>query len=111
MAPKTDVTVTLEDAPADATMLAEILGIDPGDDPVGAVSDELAGMAKSGFAEYLLYLSGERVPSGVRDLRELRLRLLAEYLPHGLPTDPQVAQLFHLTPAQARNLVAGARAR
>ena len=103
--------VTLQIDPEDATRLARIFGVDPGNDPAGAVGGELAGLAKAALAEYMLYITGERAPAGIRDLRELRLRLIAEHLPGGLPTDTQVAQLFHLTPAQARNLIAGARAR
>ena len=68
-------------------------------------------LAEAGLREYVLYVTGERVPAGVRDLRELRLWLLAKHLPGGLPSDPEVAFLFHLTSAQARNLVAGTRAR
>lgn len=76
-----------------------------------AVAPVAQGLARAAFEEYLLYMSGERVPAGIRDLRELRLRLLAEHLPAGLPRDGQVAALFHLTTSQARNLIAGTRAR
>ena len=47
----------------------------------------------------------------MRELRELRLRLLYDHLAGDAPTDAQVAQLFELTPTQARNLIAGTRAR
>jgi hypothetical protein len=97
--------------PAHAVALGAVFGVTPGSNPVAAIEPQLAGIAKAAFEEYLLHMTGERVPSGVRDLRELRLRLLAEHLPGGLPSDVQVARLFHLTPSQARNLVAGARAR
>jgi hypothetical protein len=76
-----------------------------------SASEVATALARAALAEYALQASGERVPGGVRDLRELRLRLLAEHLPGGLPTDGPIAQFFHLTPAQARNLVNGARAR
>jgi hypothetical protein len=105
------VDVTLAVPTEHATAVAEAMGIDPGSDAVAAVSDVLAGIAKAAFAEHMLSIAGERVPAGVRDLRELRLQLLAQHLPKGLPTDVQIARLFHLTQAQARNLVAGARAR
>jgi hypothetical protein len=78
----------------------------------GPLSDELvSAVAQAALTEYALAFSGSRVPAGVRDLRELRLRLLAENLPGGLPSERQVAHLFHLTSTQARNLIAGARAR
>jgi hypothetical protein len=47
----------------------------------------------------------------MRELRELRLRLLYDHLGGDAPSDVQVAQLFELTPTQARNLIAGTRAR
>lgn len=77
----------------------------------GAVTKLVEGFAKAAMDEYLLYVKGERVPGGVRDLRELRLCLLGQHLPGGLPTDVEVAAMFHLTTSQARNLLAGTRAR
>jgi hypothetical protein len=75
------------------------------------VADLVSGLAQAAFREYMLAITGERAPTGVRDLRELRLRLLADHLPAGLPSDRQVAELFHLTMSQARTLIAGTRAR
>jgi hypothetical protein len=103
-----EVQATVEVDDTAARTLTGIFSVDPGSDAARAL---FAGMTAAAFAEYMLYATGERVPAGVRDLRELRLRLLAENLPAGLPTENQVAQLFHLTAAQARNLIAGTRAR
>jgi hypothetical protein len=89
----------------------EALGRLFGDGTSASASAVATALARAALAEYALQASGERIPGGVRELRELRLRLLAEHLPGGLPRDGRIAQFFHLTPAQARNLVAGARAR
>lgn len=67
--------------------------------------------AAAALEEYELAFSGERSPSTMKDLRELRLRLLLEHLPDGEPTDEQVAQLFQMTRTQASTLIAGTRAR
>lgn len=73
--------------------------------------DALAGLASAALAEYALAFTGVRSPSTIRELRELRLRLLFEHLPPGRPTDDEIAALFQLTPAQTATLIAGARAR
>jgi hypothetical protein len=70
----------------------------------------LQGLASAALEEYTLAFSGTRAPTTLRELRELRLRLLFEHLPTS-PTDTQVAQLMQLTPAAARTLIAGTRAR
>jgi len=82
-----------------------------GDGSARSAEAVAAAVAQAALAEYALQATGERVPGGVRDLRELRLRLLAEHLPGGLPRDVPIGQFFHLTPAQARTLVTGTRAR
>lgn len=92
-------------------MVIETLGRLFGDGSARGGEAVATAVAHAAFAEYVLQATGERVPGGVRDLRELRLRLLAEHLPGGLPRDVPIAQFFHLTPAQARNLVTGTRAR
>jgi hypothetical protein len=97
------VAVTLELTDEQAAAIEAILG---------SLSDELmTGLAQAALTEYALAFGGERVPAGVRDLRELRLRLLAQRLPEGLPTERQVASLCRLTSTQARTLIAGTRAR
>jgi len=100
-------TVTVQDAQT----ICEVFGVEAGEELAEAAHPHLAGLAKAALAEYLIVAAGRQYPSSVRDLRELRLRLLASHLPGGLPTDAQVAQLFQLTSSQARTLVAGARAR
>jgi hypothetical protein len=96
-------TITLDLTDEQAAAIEDILG---------SLSDQLLkGLAQAAVSEYALAFAGERVPSGVRDLRELRLMLLAQNLPHGLPTEREVASLFHLTSTQARTLIAGTRAR
>jgi hypothetical protein len=91
--------------------IVETLGRLFGDGAAATPATVATALAHAAFTEYALQASGERVPGGVRDLRELRLRLLAEHLPGGLPRDGPIAQFFHLTSVQARNLVNGARAR
>jgi hypothetical protein len=85
--------------------------VNPGQSQEQALAAVAEGVARAAFEEYVLYLTGARVPAGIRDLRELRLRLLSKHLPDGVPRDVQVAALFHLTGSQARNLLAGTRAR
>jgi hypothetical protein len=90
--------------------LYEIFGIDSISEPERA-SKLQSGIAQAALAEYLLLLTGERSPSTMRDLRELRLRLLARHLPEQLPSDEQIADIFKLTRTQASTLVNGTRAR
>jgi hypothetical protein len=75
------------------------------------LNERLGDLASAALTEYALAFSGVRSPSTIRDLRELRLRLLYEFLPDEEPTDLQVAQLFQMTPAQAGTLIANTRAR
>jgi hypothetical protein len=75
------------------------------------LEERMQKLAAAALAEYELAFSGERFPSTMKDLRELRLRLLYDHLPDGEPTDDQVAQLFQLTRTQAGTLIAGTRAR
>ncbi len=77
-------------------------------DELQAVLGELASAA---LTEYALAFSGIRSPATMRELRELRLRLLYESLSGDRPTDRQVAEAFQLTPTQATTLIAGTRAR
>ena len=110
---RSDVSVTVPISDAEAAALASTFGVEPahGESLVEAVTPLVRGLAAAAFREYLLTITGERIPTGVRDIRELRLRLMAEHLPGSLPSDRQVAQLFGLTSSQARTLVAGTRAR
>ena len=87
--------------------LGQILGVTDR----AALAHELGQLARAALEEYVLAFAGERSPTAVRDMRELRLRLLYKHLPEGMPTDQQVAELFQLTPTQAASLIAGARAR
>jgi len=102
--------ITIEVPEDELQRLLEIFGADRVADPDGAKALE-EGFASSAIAEYLLMATGERNPTTVRDLRELRLKLLALHLPQQLPSDRQIAELFQLTPTQTRTLVSGTRAR
>jgi hypothetical protein len=102
--------LTLDVPDEDADRLNEIFGIDSISEPERA-SKLQSGIAQAALAEYLLLLTGERSPSTMRDLRELRLRLLACHLPESLPSDEQIAEIFQLTRTQARTLISGTRAR
>jgi hypothetical protein len=102
--------LTIDVPDEDAQRLFEIFDIDATKEPDKALELQ-AGIARAALAEYLLLVTGERNPSTVRDLRELRLRLLACHLPEHLPSDEQIAEIFQLTPTQARTLVSGTRAR
>ena len=93
----------------DPALLARLRAIFRVDgDELNAVLGELASAA---LTEYALAFSGIRSPATMRELRELRLRLLYESLSGDRPTDRQVAEAFQLTPAQAMTLIAGTRAR
>ena len=93
----------------DPALLARLRAIFRVDgDELNAVLGELASAA---LTEYALAFSGIRSPATMRELRELRLRLLYESLSGERPTDRQVAEAFQLTPAQATTLIAGTRAR
>jgi hypothetical protein len=94
-----------EDSP-DAKRVAAIFGV-AGDE----LRKRLEALASAAFEEHMLAYTGTRSPSTMRELRELRLRLLFEHLPAGEPTDTQIAQLFQMTPSQAGTLIAGTRAR
>jgi len=76
-----------------------------------ALPDLLAQLATAALSEYALAFTGTRNPSAMRELRELRLRLLFDHLPDGLPTDEQIERLFQMTPTQVSTLIAGTRAR
>jgi hypothetical protein len=92
--------------------LARVFGLDPGADDVREqLAPWLTALASAATREYILAFTGTRAPGTMRELRELRLRLLYDNLEGDAPTDAQVAQLFGLTPSQARNLIAGTRAR
>jgi hypothetical protein len=91
--------------------LAEIFGGDDGPLQGEALSQRLGELKTAAFAEYELALSGSRFPTTIKELRELRLTLLYEHLPDGLPTDDQIGDLFQMTRSQVGTLIAGARAR
>lgn len=101
-----DVHVALVLAPEQLDRLRAIFGVD-GEE----LRSTLGELASAALTEYVLAFSGVRAPSTMRELRELRLRLLYEYLSEDRPTDGQVGGLFQLTPAQAGTLIAGTRAR
>lgn len=75
------------------------------------LNERMGQLATASLAEYEQAFSGERFPSTIRELRELRLCLLYEHLPDGLPTDEQIAELFQMTRTQVATLIAGTRAR
>jgi len=91
--------------------LAEIFAGDDGPLQGAKLKDRLDQLRAAAFAEYELALSGSRFPSTIKELRELRLMLLYEHLPVGLPTDEQIGELFQMTRTQVGTLVAGTRAR
>jgi hypothetical protein len=105
------VAITITDDEAKA--LAGLFGIEleHGASAADTLAPVVRGLTNAAFREYLAAIAGDRPATGIRDLRELRLVLMAEHLPGGLPSDIQVAQLFHLTSSQARTLIAGTRAR
>jgi hypothetical protein len=104
----TTVDVSVNVTEAEVTRIATIFGIDPnGDD----FNKRLQAIGTAALEEYMLAFAGTRSPSTIREMRELRLQLLYSHLGDLAPTDTQVAQLFELTPTQARNLIAGTRAR
>jgi hypothetical protein len=105
-----NLQVTVDVADEEAKRLFEIFGLDPSGDPERATKLQ-EGIVRAALAEYLLLVTGERNPSTMRDLRELRLKLLACHLPEHLPSDAQIAEIFQLTRTQARTLVNGTRAR
>ncbi len=91
--------------------LAEIFGDDGTPLQENALKDRLAQLQAAAFEEYELALSGSRIPSTIKELRELRLSLLYEHLPDGLPTDDQIGEFFQMTRTQVGTLIAGTRAR
>jgi hypothetical protein len=91
--------------------LAEVFAGDDGPLQGVELKDRLDQLRAAAFAEYELALSGSRFPSTIKELRELRLSLLYEHLPDGLPTDDQIGELFQMTRSQVGTLVAGTRAR
>lgn len=100
------LTIAFDESTGSAERLAEILGVQ-GDD----LKTRLEEMATAALEEYELAFSGVRSPSTLRELRELRLRLLYEHLPDGQPTDDQIGELFQMTRSQVGTLIAGTRAR
>jgi hypothetical protein len=106
-----EMDVKVEVSDEDARTLCVVFGIDPGASALASAQAHIQGLARAALSEYLIAATGRPYPGGVRDLRELRLRLLAESLPGGLPKDAEVAELFQLTRSQAKNLIMGARAR
>jgi hypothetical protein len=101
-----DLRVTLSLDPQQLERLRAIFGVDGQD-----LQDTLGELASAALTEYALAFSGTRAPSTMREARELRLRLLYEFLSGDRPTDDQIGALFQLTPAQAGTLIAGTRAR
>lgn len=98
--------VSFEETGPRATRIGEIFGVE-GEDLEARMKE----LAEAALEEYELALSGERFPSTIKELRELRLRLLYEHLPPGLPKDEQIAELFQMTHTQVATLIAGTRAR
>jgi hypothetical protein len=101
-----ELKISYDESAESAKRLAAILGVEGSD--LSARLEQVAGAA---LEEYELAFSGVRAPSTVRELRELRLRLLYEHLPEGEPTDDQIAELFQMTRPQVGTLIAGTRAR
>lgn len=100
------IEASFDESGAGAKRIAEIFHVSG-----EQLRERVQKLAAAALEEYELGLSGERSPSTMKDLRELRLCLLYEHLPDGEPTDEQVAQLFQMTRTQANNLIAGVRAR
>lgn len=100
------VEVEFEETGQRAARIGEIFGVE-GD----ALTARMRELTAAALEEYELALSGERFPSTIKELRELRLRLLYKHLPDELPTDEQIGGLFQMTPAQVATLIAGTRAR
>jgi|SRR3954451_5812754 hypothetical protein len=102
------IPVELRANDVELDQLAAIFGVKRTDEQFDTI---VAALGAAALQEYVLAFSGSRAPGTLRELRELRLRLLYDLLPDGLPTDTQVAQLMQLTPSAARTLIAGTRAR
>lgn len=100
------ISVSFEETGARAVRIGAIFGVE-GEDLEARMKE----LAEAALEEYELALSGERFPSTIKELRELRLRLLYEHLPPGLPKDEQIAELFQMTHTQVATLIAGTRAR
>jgi hypothetical protein len=98
------ISVELEDAQLD--QLAAIFGIQR-----AGLGDHLSRLAAAATEEYVAAFSGARSPDTIAQFRENRLNLLFKHLADPEPTDRQVERLFQRTPAQARTLIAGVRAR
>jgi hypothetical protein len=99
-----EVTVPLDET--SRRRLGEIFDVRDGD-----LDEVLSQLAAASLTEYLLAFAGDHAPTSMRELRELRLRLLYRHMSDDLPTDEQVQELFQLTPTQVGTLIAGTRAR
>jgi hypothetical protein len=106
--PVTDVSlqVSLELDDAQLGQLAAIFGV-----ARDQLEPHLQRVAAAATEEYVLAFSGARSPGTMSEYRENRLNLLFKHLENPEPTDRQVERLFQRTPAQARTLIAGVRAR
>lgn len=114
MATKSKLALTVPAVASDEELrrLAYVFGLDPdASDSLKQLEPWLAAVATAALQEYVLAFAGTRAPSTMRELRELRLRLLYDHLAEDAPSDAQVAQMFGLTRPQARTLIAGTRAR
>jgi hypothetical protein len=102
------ISANLNATEAELREIAGIFGVDTSGQEFEKI---LSALATAALREYTLAFSGSRSPGTLREMRELRVRLLFEHLPAEHPTDTEVAELMQLTPAAARTLIAGTRAR
>jgi hypothetical protein len=101
-----DLTLSVELDAAQLKQLAAIFGV-----PSADLDDRLSRLAAAAIEEYVTAFNGARSPRTMAEFRENRLNLLFKHLDEPEPTDRQVERLFQRTPAQARTLIAGVRAR
>jgi hypothetical protein len=101
-----NLSVSVDLDPAQLKQLAAIFRVEPAD-----LEDRLSRLAAAATEEYVAAFSGARSPQTMAEFRENRLNLLFKHLEDPEPTDRQVERLFQRTPAQARTLIAGVRAR
>jgi hypothetical protein len=104
--PEPTLQVPLSLDQGEVTRLGAILGVEG-----EALQTRLSELAAAALKEYALAFTGVRSPSTIREVRELRLRLLYEFLPPDVPSDQQVGRLFQMTPSAAGTLIANTRAR
>jgi hypothetical protein len=95
------LTVELQLTEAEESRLRDALRVEEGVDLAG----QLGKLARASLQEWVDQILALRLPPRIKDARELRLLLYALHAnDKRLPRPEQIADLFHLTPAEARTL-------